>query len=82
MFAECQTLQQAFVLLTVKMKGLMLQADFRDIRRSCCDHFNSPGSGAKVSKKIAALIMKCSSLNDLFDLLSNETMQYWNGFDI
>lgn len=81
MFAECQTLQQAFVLLTVKMKGLMLQADFRDIRRSCCDHFNSPGSGAKVSKKVTTEIMNCHNLDDLFDLLSNKQKQYWNGFD-
>lgn len=81
-FAECKTLGSAFVLLTVTMKDAMSRGDFRDIRRSCVDHFNSPDCGSKVAKSILQKINNCSDLNDLFDLFSNEFEQYWNGFDI
>jgi len=80
-FAECQTLGEAFILLTVKMKCAMLQGDFEDIRRSCVDHFNSPDSGTKVTKKMLQEITECSNLNELFNLLSNKQKRYWNGFD-
>lgn len=84
LFVDCKELNKAFILLTVKMKDALLKDSFEAIRRSCFQHFNAPGNGAKVSKKITSKIMKCKRLGKLFDLFlkrpSNTGMALIQGY--
>lgn len=78
-FEECESLVNAFILLTTEIKHIISKGDFNTIKESCLAHCNNPG-GAKLPQNQLQEVKNCSDLNNLFVILSSTV--YWNVFDI
>ena len=78
-FEECESLVNAFIMLTSEVKKFITKGDFSSVKQSCLAQCNNPG-GAKLPKSLIQRIRKCSDYNSLIESLG--TTAYWNVFDI
>jgi len=78
-FKKCKTLNEAFSTLTTKIRPILKNGNFRDIRRSCFEQFN-PASGCKLPEEQIKEIKDCKNVDDLFDVLA--MTPYWCSLDI
>ena len=78
-FEECETLVNAFIVLTTEAQRIIEKGDFNAVKQSCLIQCNHPG-GAKLPPNLVQKIKKCKNFHDLFDVLSSTV--YWSAFDI
>ena len=78
-FKKCKTLNEAFSTLTTKIRPILKNGNFRDIRRSCIERFN-PASGCRLPEEQMKEIKDCKNVDDLFDVLASTP--YWHSLDI
>lgn len=78
-FKKCKTLDEAFSTLTTKIRPILKNGNFRDIRRSCFERLN-PASGCRLPEEQIKEIKDCKNVDDLFDVLA--LTPYWRSLDI
>ena len=78
-FEKYNHVGRAFILLQTKVRALLKDANFGDLRRACIAQMHNP-DGAKLTQEFVKQILTTKDVNDLFDLLV--CSPYWSWIDI
>ena len=78
-FEKYNHVGRAFIVLQTKIRALLKNANFGDLRRACIAQMHNP-DGAKLTQELVKQILMTQNVNDLFDLLV--CSPYWSWIDI
>ena len=78
-FAEFDTISEAFLFLTSRLRSLFAKTNFLDLKRSCIEQINTP-SGAQLPAELVEKVKSCDNIAMLFEVLADSA--YWSWIDV